>query len=455
MLQAKMVAALVVVLGACVDESPDLGAINELDVAIRPLDFQLSSSPRGQKVPEGRQLGSLSFSTYLGFGGNDYAYGVAVDSSGSSYITGLTEVCGAGTYAYVAKHSATGTQTYFKCLLPATSGGGIAVDAARNAYIVADDKLFKIDPTGGALVYGVSIAGWTLKGVAVDSTGNAYITGSVNLTGRLLEAVVAKVNPSGTAFVYGFTLGGTNNDVGNSIAIDASGSASIAGTTESADFPVFRAFQPTLRGPQDAFVAKFSSTGTQITYSTFLGGDTYDYGNGIALDTVGNAYVVGSTASLNGVQSFPVSTGTAQFVPGGGGDAYVAKLSATGLRSYATYLGGSGGEIGNAIAVDKSSGIAYVTGYTQSANFPIRGSAFQGAPQGTPDAFVTQVNSTGSLFNYSSYLGGATTDLGNGIAVDAGRSAYIVGSTLSSNFPTTVYAYGGLSDAFVTRILGP
>lgn len=404
-----------------------------------------------------QEISSLGYSTYLGFGGDEYGTAIASDSAGNTYITGTTTSFGGTVNVFVAKMSPTGTNVYFT-YFPGTQSQAIAVDGSGNTYIAstgsAGPTVTKIDPTGTTILYSVSLSWNTLSGIKADNAGNAYLTGSVNNGAAGVDVAVGKVNPTGTAFVYAVAFGGTGTDTGAGIAVDSVGSTYIVGTTTSTNFPLANATQTTLRGPQDAFVARLSPTGTTFFFSTYLGGNTYDWGSAIALDTSGSAYVTGTTAALAGVESFPVTSGAAQVSPGGGGDAFVAQFGYTGSRYYASYIGGSGSETGTGIVVNASGG-AFVTGYTNSTNFPTTATAYQRfAPAGT-NAFVAQLSPAGNYFGYATYLGGSNADIGAAIAMDSSNNAYVTGNTLSSNFPTSVYAPGGSYDAFVVRLNGP
>ena len=277
---------------------------------------------------------------------------------------------------------------------------------------------------------------------------------------------------------YSTYLGGASADVGNSIFVDGAGNAYVTGSTQSsgaapAGFPTtVDAFQTTFGGTTDAFVTKLSADGKTLVYSTYLGGADDDVGNSIVVDGAGNAYVTGSTKSSGAAPAgFPTTMDAYQTVYGGSGDAFVTKLNpgALGVNDlvYSTYLGGASDDMGNSIFVD-GAGNAYVTGSTQSsgaapAGFPTTAAAFQTTFGGTTDAFVTKLNGTGTALVYSSYLGGASDDMGNSIFVDGAGNAYVTGSTQSSGaapagFPTTVDAFqtifGGTTDAFVAKI-GP
>jgi len=227
--------------------------------------------------------------------------------------------------------------------------------------------------------------------------------------------------------IYSTFLGGDASDVGNDIAVDSLGNAYVTGRTFSDFFPTTSPIQGALGGSQDAFVTKFNSAGSAHVYSTFLGGSGSDIGFGIAVDSSGSAYVTGRTESSN----FP-TTSPIQGALGGSQDAFVTKINPAGsAHVYSTYLGGGNAEDGLGIAVD-SSGSAYVTGETRSTDFPTT-SPIDGALGGSIDAFVTKINPAGSAHVYSTYLGGSGDDVGNGIAVDSSGSVYVPGRTSSSD----------------------
>jgi len=312
--------------------------------------------------------------------------------------------------------------------------------------------------------------------IAVDSFGNTYVTGFTRspnfpvITGSLQtscgttgtcngyfwDAFVAKLNPSGTP-VYSTFLGGSGNDMGKAIGVDASGAAYIAGQTFSSDFPTTAgAFKTTYGGSGDAFVAKLNPGGTALQYSTYLGGSGIDNVEGIAVDVMGNAYVTGQSYSTD----FPTAT-PIQASKGGNqdSDAFVTELNNSGSALvYSTYLGGSSMDWGNGIAVD-SSGNAYVVGFTRSTDFPLAGSLQSGCGgcPGFADAFVVELAPNGRALLHSTYLGGSGDDHGTGITVDSDGNVYVTGFTYSTDFPTTSGAYqtslaSRQSAAFVTKI---
>jgi hypothetical protein len=318
-------------------------------------------------------------------------------------------------------------------------------DLRRPLFI--DPLIYSTYLGGSGTEYGQSIA--------VDKSGNAYVAGQTNSTNFPTvnplqpansggyDAFVAKLNPSGSALVYSTYFGGGADDGGLAIAVDSLGNAYVTGYTNSTDFPTMNPLQATNGGSADAFVTELNPSGSAIVYSTYLGGSGYDSAMGIAVDSSGDAYVTGVTFSTN----FPTMNPLQPAFGGGSRDAFVAQLNPSGSALvYSTYLGGSSDDVGSGIAVD-SSGDAYVAGNTASANFPITNGAFQPTFGGVIDAFVAKLNSTGSALGYSTYLGGSIYDYGVGIAVDNSGDAYVTGTTCSTNFPTTAGAfqptYGG------------
>jgi hypothetical protein len=254
--------------------------------------------------------------------------------------------------------------------------------------------------------------------------------------------------------LYATFLGGSDWDEGNGIAVDGAGNAYVTGRTWSSDFPTTAgAFDTSYNGRWDAFVAKVNPSGSALACATFLGGSDDDESYGIAVDGAGNAYVTGETKSLD----FPTTPGAFDTSHNGGwGDAFVAKVNATGTGlAYATFLGGSNWDDGYAIAVD-GAGNAYVTGETWSSDFPTTVGAFDTSFDYYSDAFVAKVNATGTGLAYATFLGGGSGDWGYGIAVDGAGNAYVTGGTYSSSFPTTPGAFdtsfNGGRDAFVAKV---
>jgi hypothetical protein len=255
----------------------------------------------------------------------------------------------------------------------------------------------KLNGSGTALLYSTFLGGTdgaSGSGIAVDSFGNAYVTGTTYPVNLGNNVFVAKLNAAGNSLLYWTNFGGSGSTNGAGIAIDASGNAYVTGRTDSATFPITSgALDTTYDRSGNAFVAKLNSAGSALLYATYLGGSADDAGFGIAVDSLGNTYIAGRTRSLD----FPTTPGAVGAMHSGGDyDAFVAKLNATGSALlYATYLGGSRVDYGSAIAVD-ATGKAYVTGYTESYDFPTTPGAIQTVNIAGSSAFVAQLNATGT-----------------------------------------------------------
>jgi hypothetical protein len=446
----------------------------------------------------------LLYSTYLGGNADDVGNSIVVGSSGRAYIAGSTQSTDfpttVGTFdrtsnslndVFVTKLETDGSDLVYSTYLGGNSddfGYGIAVDSSGNAYVIGatrstdfptqdplqatlislqDVFVTNLNADGSALVYSTYLGGdFNDLGndIAVDTSGNAYITGTTESTNfptkdafqpeqsSLRDAFVAKINPSGGAILYSTYIGGTGDDSSNSIAVDTAGNAYIVGTTESDNFPTQDPLFPNRSGASDVFVSKLDPFGDTFIYSTYLGGTGDDFGNYIAVDSSGNAYVTGTTNSNN----FPTTAGSFRTTPFGNNDAFVTKLNPTGSAPlvYSTYLGGTADDLGNGIAVDSSSN-TYIAGTTLSDDFPVR-NPLQATRSGDSDAFVTKLNSTGTApLVYSTYLGGSMDDSGNSIAVDISGNAYIAGTTESNNFPVSnafQANLGGGTDGFITKV---
>jgi len=238
------------------------------------------------------------------------------------------------------------------------------------------------------------------------------------------------IDPTVTYSTY---LGGSAEDEAYGVAVDGSGNAYVTGATQSINFPAPSGTTVSTAGGFDVFVSKLNPTGTALLYSTLIGGSSDDFGLGIAVNGTGT-YVVGNTSSTN----FP---STPTIGPGGGQDAFVAKLdNNTGARLQVTRIGGTGTESGNGIALDIT-GAAYIGGETDSTDFPIAGPPIQTTNAGADDGFIAKLDSSGTVLDYSTYIGGSAEDLVTGIALDGSNNAYVTGITISSDFPTTTGAF--------------
>jgi hypothetical protein len=390
------------------------------------------------------------YSTYLGGSAAEQADAIAVDGSGNVYITGQTNsadfpttpgafqtkcngdgTCAAGSHsdAFVAKLSSDGSQLVYSSFLGGSNddrAGGIAVDTLGNAYVTGgafstdfpttvgafnranpggeDVFAAKINPTGSALIYSTYLGPGEGFAAAVDTGGNAFIAGAACGTypttlgafqtacgnpspSNINDAFVTKLDPTGSALVYSTFVGGSNEDFTPALAIDSAGNAYIAGQTFSSNFPIVNAFQPTLHGVANAYVAKLNATGNALVYSTYLGGGGDDSALAVAVDSSGNAYVTGLTQSAD----FPTLNPVQQVSGGGGQDAFISKLDSNGVLQFSTFLGGSKPDQANALAIDPSGNI-WVGGETESLDFPLFG-ALQATGSGG-DAFLQKIAPT-------------------------------------------------------------
>jgi len=455
----------------------------------------------------------LVYSTFLGGAAREYGFAIAVDKTGAFYVAGQTF-----------------PQDYPKTL---------STNEDIYVRIYSDIFVTKFHPSGSNLEYSTYIGGElddTAKGIAVDENGYAYITGYTdspdfpttpgafdetyskhpgNTYYMPADAFVTKLNASGSRLMYSTFLGGYGWDGGDAICIDSKHAVYVTGSTTSyKSFPTTKdAFATQKSGRTDAFVTKLNPAGTKLGYSTYLGGKYYEYGYGIAVDSVGCAYVTGETTS----SSFPTTPGAFDTTRWGKEDVFITKMAPNGSRlEYSTFIGGSlqdtgygifvdqfgsayvtggtrspefptttdfiygsgyrvfitklnplgnsiefsvvcsggGCDIGRAIALNHAGSI-FVTGSTEAQNFPTSQDAFSRTPSGKDDSFLIKLDTSGTSILYSTYLGGESIDSGEGIAVDDEGSVYIAGTTYSKNFPTK-NAYedtyiGGLTDCFVAK----
>jgi hypothetical protein len=448
----------------------------------------------------------LVFSTYLGDGGDDIGCGIVLDAAGNLYLTGWTDSVDfpttAGAYgtaprgntdAFVAKLSPEGDRLIYSTFIGGAEEEfevvGISLDSGANVLITGSTKstdypttagafqethaggevdafVTKLDASGSSLVYSTLLGGDGLEGgqfIALDDAANAYLTGFTGsrnfpttpgafqeLYAGGAEAFVAKLSPDGSTLVFSTYLGGSGDEMPTpGLAVDPTGSTYVIGTTSSADFPVTHvAFQTALAGNRDAFVTKLDPSGATLSYSTFLGGSGEEEGRSVALDSSGQAYVVGITMSTD----FPTTAGAFQTTAVGLGDIFVAKLSGDGTSVvYSSYLGGSSLDLSRGFAVD-ALGNLFVTGATFSADFPTTGDAIQRSYSGGEDAFVSKVSPDASALAFSTYLGGDGNDRARNMALDPLGNIYVIGFTSSLNFPLVnpfqADFRGGANDCF-------
>jgi uncharacterized protein (TIGR03437 family) len=429
----------------------------------------LQSAARDIFVGKVNSAGVVTYLTYVGSGLGDFPYGIAIDPAGSCYVMGETTSATFPTTPGAFQTSLRGSSNYF---------------------------VLKLSSAGNSLVYSTYLGGTGSDGtsqilsggIAVDSSGSAYVTGTTNssdfpttsgayqTTPKGLDAFITKLNPTGSALVFSTRLGGGSDDTAQAIALDLSGNCYVTGFTASTDYPV-TVGAPQTTGKQrsqegavyDAFVTKLNSSGSALVYSTFLGGSNQDTGFTIAVDSGGNAYVGGNTNSPD----FPTTPGAYQPALAGASntscysygnnypcfDFFVTKINSTGTALlYSTFVGGTQNEgplindtDDGAIALD-GSGDVYIVSKTNSPDLPVTPGAIQSSYQGGSDAFVCKLNSSGSSMQYCTYLGGSGDDYGNGAALASSGNVYVSGSTSSSNFPSTTLGSLAFSAGFILKI---
>ena len=397
--------------------------------------------------------GNLVYAGYIGGAGVDTGLAIAVDSAGSAYVTGATSSAAdtfpvavgpdltpdAANNAYVAKVDPAGSALVYAGYISAASGQGIAVDGAGNAYVSG-------------------YAGSPENGFPVAGGGDLTFNG-------VSDAFVAKVEASGAGLAYAGYIGGVNFDRAFGIAVDGSGNAYVTGETQSDQtsftvmvgpdltYNVKRSHDPAAIG-RDAFIAKVSPTGS-FAYAGYIGGLASDTGVDVAVDAAGNAYVAGNTAS----RDFPVTRGSFDRTFGGGffSDGFLAKVAADGSRLiYAGYIGSDTADNANSVAID-GDGAAYMTGRVGiTTKFPTPG-GFDTTHNGLTDAFAVRVNPAGTNLDWGTFLGGSNGDGGSGIGLDSGGDVYIVGGTSSTEatFPVSGgpdLTHNGGGDAFVAKL---
>lgn len=464
----------------------------------KTIGFSVGQYDRNQQLvidPE------ISFSTYLGGRLTDQANAITVDSSGNIYIVGSTsstnfptskplqQTLGGPFDVFVAKINPNGTSLIYSTYFGGSSvdqGFDIAVDSSGNAYIVGatissnfptksalqaqkgggtfDGFITKLNPAGNDIVYSTYLGGNDddqAFALDINSLGNAFIVGSTSsrnfpgvqnsVVGGSSDGFVIQLSSKGNEVVYSRLLGGGDEDECASIVVDSNNNAYITGDTFSNNFPTLEPIQSTLGGAQDAFITKLNTSGGLI-YSTYLGGTNNDEGVDITLDSSNNAYITGSTAS----NDFPTKSAFQKNI-GGGVDTFITKVDAKGASLvYSTYLGGKLDDNAAAIGIDPSNNL-YVTGTSFSTDFPTS-KAIQDKNKGNNDVFLSKLDPTGASLVYSTYLGGSSQDESLSLAVDSEGTAYLAGSSMSSDFPVSnafQKSSGGSIDAFIVKITDP
>jgi hypothetical protein len=444
---------------------------------------------------------TISYSSFLGGSRTESASSVAVDAAGNIFVAGHTDSpsfpvksplrsFGGNTEAFVVKLNPSGSQILWATFLGGSADDratGLALDPAGNVFVVGyttsanfplaqplqsrrsgarDAFIAKIDSSGQTLLFSTYFGGSgvdTATAVAVDPAGLVYVAGetlSKNFlvkspaqlkNGGKKDSFLLKLN-SYFALEFATYLGGNGDDRATALAVSPDGSPFLAGCTASTNFPIQSAAQSALRGKQDAFVARLSPSGNSLVYSTYLGGaGSNDCAAGIAVDPNLTAFVTGATASAD----FPVLGAFQNRHAGGGIDAFLTKYTAGGTMAYSTYIGGRSVDLASAIRLD-SAGRAYIAGYTASINFPTT-SPVQTSFAGVYDGFLFRLEPSGTISNFSTFLGHTGSDAPLAIALTTAGDAILAGATTSAQYPVVSPlqpARSGSSDAFLSRIAG-
>jgi hypothetical protein len=468
-----------------------------------------ASFEAGQRVSKD-DPGNQPYRTYLGGSGEDRGYDIAIDGTGSIFVTGYTRSSNfpttpgaldpsfdGETDVFVARLSPSGGALEYSTFL----GGGaedwanvIELDDAGQATVAGsthsndfpttpgafdpvktdwsfDAFVTRLSPDGASLVHSTFLGGSdTDEAIAlvVDGMGSTYVSGKTSsrdfpatagayanyFSGGFYDAFIVRLDTNGSAMIFGTYLGGRDWDQAHGLAVDNDGRIAVAGFTRSSDFPTTPgAFDTSFNGNLgDAFVTCLLADGSGLAYSTFLGGSNWDQANDVALDSLGRAIVTGGTVN----DDFPVTSQAFDPSYNGGSDGFITRLAVDGRALVdSTYVGGSGLDRPYAITVT-SAGKTFVVGYTTSRDFPVMFGAFDPVYNGDDDAFMVSFAIDSQALIYSTFLGGSGTDQAYGVAVDVAEDVAVAGLTNSSDFPASANTFdpshNGNEDAFVARL---
>ncbi len=382
---------------------------------------------------------AILYSSYFGGSATENCNRIAVDTAGNAYVTGITWSSDFPTTAGAYQTSYSGNEDIFICKL--NSVGDLVYSSLLGGYGIDAPNDLKVDANGQAYVVGYT------ESTTFPTTAGAYSTTPPDGD---TDAFLSILSADGSSLVYSTFLGGRNSDYISNLAFDTAMNIYLYGYTYSNDFPVTSNAYDTTLSYEDLFITKLDHSSMVPVYSTFLGGSSDDYGNGIAVDLEGNAYVTGFTNSSD----FPTTSGAYQTTYSGAMDSFVTKLNPAGSDLvYSTYLGGTNDDLIHNISLN-TVGNAYVAGETYSTNFPITSNAYDTSFNGANDVFIVKLDISGANLDYSSFFGGTDSDLAFNVALDLEENVYITGYTDSSNFPTTAGAYKtslSTMDAFVSK----
>lgn len=448
-------------------------------------------------------FGSIAYSTLLGGSGVESAVAVAVDPTGNAFVTGETSGAGfpttagafdtshnGGADAFVAKVNPTGSSLLYSTFLGGSSdesGLGIAIDPTGTAYVTGrtasavfpttagafdttlggtrDAFVTKLAPTGASLVVSTYLGGAAddvANAIAIDSAGRPLVAGATastdfpvsasaydaSFSGGESDAFVTRLEAAGTSLASSTYLGGDDEDIAYGVAVGADDSMILAGTSDSSDYPTAGGIGVSYGWDFDVIVSRLSANGQTLQASDHIAAREEDHGRRIATDDAGNVFVVGYTYSVG----YPTTNGSEML---GDGDIVITKIAPDGASLvYSTYFGGRAVDVANDIVVD-GSGMLYLVGYTQSDDYPTTNGAYSMTLAGADDVIVTKLDASSNALVYSTYVGGAASDVATSCAL-VGTTLVVGGETRSATFPTTPGAYdatlAGGRDGFVLRL---
>ena len=383
---------------------------------------------------------AVSYSTYLGGVADDIGFDISEDNEGNIYLTGSSE----------------------SSTLPTSPG---VVDNTYNGAI--DSIIAKIDQNG-QMVFVTYLGGsadeWGY-GIDVDSFGNIHVVGETFSTdfptidnvfdethNGNRDIFVAKVDPSGSNLIYSTFLGTSGEDYGRSIVVNQNGQAIISGAAHGGFPTTAGAYDRTNNGANDVIVTKLNSNGTDLIFSTFIGGASSDFGRAITINDKNDVFVTGYTKSNN----FPTSSAAFDKMYHGEFDIFVSKLNSSGnVLEFSTYIGGSLDDDGHTIVVDDNDNV-FVGGYTDSSNFPVTNGSFDSTFGGVRDGFIVKLNQNGSETEFATFLGGVENDFVGSLVLNSNGDLFATGDTSSPNFPTTQdsfdSSFAGNGDAYIAKL---
>ena len=505
--------------GTAIQISTNLGKIQDVNLKVYdqntlqdiPSSFQIHNNIISfTGIPEVRQntivIDPLIWSTYFGGNEGDEAKDITIDTFFNAYIVGrsystdfpitsgtVQKEYSGGIDAFITKLNDKGSEIVWSTFLGGRSTDDahkIMLDIKGNIVIsgVTSSEEFpitknavqltpgsiqevfvtKINPSGSDLIFSTYLGGSAYEcseGLATDAEENVYICGTTysrdfptttdsyqSTCQDEINGYITKINPSGTKLIYSSYLGGSGEDHIEGLALEKTGNVYVTGRTRSNDFPTSQnAYQSKPKGEFDVFVTKLNQTGTEIIFSTLLGGSKNEVAYDIVIDSYGHAYVCGSSSSAD----FPTGSAYA-YNYRGQTDAFIARIDSTGsFLFFATYLGGSGFDVGVSIEIDINRNVI-VSSRTNSFDFPTTVKNNQIAPKKDLDVVISKVDNSGKYLLYSIYLGGSSDDDSRGSVLDGNGNLYVTGETTSSDFPTTPGVFqskfNGQADAFVTKL---